>query len=45
LHGLPHAMKDLQAVKGLRFTQGSPIYKDRIATADSLMADRLRKAA
>lgn len=44
LHGLPHAVKDLQAVKGLRFTQGSPIYKDRVATADSLMAERLRKA-
>lgn len=44
LHGLPHAVKDLQAVKGLRFTQGSPIYKDRIASADSLMVERLRKA-
>jgi len=44
LHGLPHAVKDLQAVKGLRFTQGSPIYKDRIATADSLLVERLRKA-
>ncbi|HEY2358532.1 MAG TPA: amidase [Phenylobacterium sp.] len=44
LHGLPHAVKDLQAVKGLRFTQGSPIYKDRIAAADSLMVERLRNA-
>jgi amidase len=44
LHGLPHAVKDLQAVKGLRFTQGSPIYKDRIAAADGLMVERLRKA-
>jgi amidase len=44
LHGLPHAVKDLQAVKGLRFTQGSPIYKDRIAAADSLMVARLRAA-
>ena len=44
LHGLPHAVKDLQPVKGLRFTQGSPIYKDRVATADSLMVERLRKA-
>jgi len=44
LHGLPHAVKDLQPVKGLRFTQGSPIYKDRIAPADGLMVDRLRKA-
>ncbi len=44
LHGLPHAVKDLQPVKGLRFTQGSPIYKDRIAEADGLMVERLRKA-
>jgi amidase len=44
LHGLPHAVKDLLAVKGLRFTQGSPIYRDRVAEADSLMAERLRKA-
>jgi len=44
LHGLPHAVKDLQPVKGLRFTQGSPIYKDRIAAADGLMVERLRKA-
>jgi amidase len=44
LHGLPHAVKDLQAVKGLRFSQGSPIHKDRIAAADSLMVERLRKA-
>ena len=44
LHGLPHAVKDLQPVKGLRFTQGSPIYKDRIAPADGLMVERLRQA-
>src|SRR6202035_1125156 len=28
LHGFPHAVKDLQAVKGIRTTQGSPILKD-----------------
>src|SRR6185437_5989282 len=44
LHGLPHAVKDLQAVRGLRFTQGSPIYEARIAEGDSLMAERLRAA-
>jgi len=44
LHGLPHAVKDLQPVKGLRFTQGSPIYKDRVAAADGLMVARLRAA-
>jgi amidase len=44
LHGFPHAVKDLQPVKGIRSTQGSPIFKDFIPTADSLMVERLRKA-
>jgi amidase len=44
LHGFPHAVKDLQPVKGIRSTQGSPILKDFVPTADSLMVERLRKA-
>lgn len=44
LHGFPHAVKDLQPVKGLPFTEGSPIFRDRIAPADGLMVGRLRKA-
>jgi amidase len=44
LHGFPHAVKDLQPVKGIRSTQGSPILKDFIPSADSLMVERLRKA-
>ncbi len=44
LHGLPHAVKDLQPVKGLPFTQGSPIFRDVIATEDSLEVARLRAA-
>src|SRR5690242_19354685 len=28
LHGFPHAVKDLQPVKGVRSTSGSPILKD-----------------
>jgi amidase len=44
LHGFPHAVKDLQPVKGIRTTQGSPILKDFVPTADSLMVERLRKA-
>ena len=31
LHGFPHAVKDLQPVKGMRSTMGSPIFKDFIA--------------
>ncbi len=44
LHGFPHAVKDLQPVKGMRTTMGSPIFKDFIAPADSLMVERVRKA-
>jgi amidase len=44
LHGFPHAVKDLLPVKGIRSTQGSPIFKDFVPTADSLMVERLRQA-
>jgi amidase len=44
LHGFPHAVKDLQAVKRMRTTMGSPILKDWIPSADALMVERLRNA-
>ena len=44
LHGFPHALKDLQNVKGIRTTMGSPILKDFVPAADGLLAERLRKA-
>ncbi len=44
LHGFPHAVKDLQDVRGMRTTMGSPILKDSIATADSLVVERMRNA-
>jgi amidase len=44
LHGFPHAVKDLEAVKGIRTTMGSPIYKDFVPAADGIMVERLRKA-
>ena len=44
LHGFPHAIKDLQPAKGIRFTQGSPIFKDTMATFDSLPVERVRNA-
>src|SRR5215469_3943414 len=37
LHGLPHAVKDLEPVAGLPFTMGSPIFKGHIAPADGIM--------
>lgn len=44
LHGLPHAVKDLQSVKGIVSTRGSPIFKDFVPTADAPMVERLRRA-
>ncbi len=44
LHGFPHAVKDLQAVKGIRMTLGSPILKNFVPAADGLMVGRLRRA-
>ncbi len=44
LHGFPQAPKDLQPVKGIRSTSGSPILKDFIPPADSLVVDRMRKS-
>jgi len=44
LHGFPLAVKDLDPVRGLPFTQGSPVFAQRIAEADSIMVSRLRAA-
>ncbi|MEQ8955748.1 MAG: amidase family protein, partial [Gammaproteobacteria bacterium] len=44
MHGMPHAVKELQAVAGMRFTSGSRLYADRIAEQDSSMVARIREA-
>jgi amidase len=44
LHGFPHAPKDLQPVKGIVSTSGSPILKNFVPSADSLPVERMRKA-
>lgn len=44
LAGLPVVHKDLTAAKDLRFTEGSPIFADRIATEDSLLVSRIKAA-
>jgi amidase len=44
LHGVPHAVKDLQPVRGIRTTLGSPIFRDFVPATDSLMVERLRNA-
>ncbi len=44
LHGFPLAVKDLEPVKGIRMTMGSPIFKNFVPDADGIMVERLRKA-
>jgi len=44
LHGLPHAVKDLQPVKGIVSTSGSPLLKDFVPAADSIPVERMRAA-
>ena len=44
MHGLPVAHKDLQDTKGIRTTYGSPIFKDNVPAADTLLVHRIRQA-
>ena len=44
MHGFPHAVKDLAPVKGIVSTRGSPIFRNFVPTADSLMVERIRNA-
>jgi len=42
MHGMPHAIKDLAPVKGMRYTQGSLLFKERIAEEDSPLVAKIR---
>ncbi len=44
LHGLPIAVKDLVNVKGIRSTQGSPIFAEFVPDTDDMLAADLRAA-
>jgi len=44
LCGLPVGIKDVTAVKGLRTTFGSPLYRDFVPAEDALVVQRLRAA-
>lgn len=44
LHGLPIAVKDLHATKGIRTTYGSPLFRDDIPAADCLLVEREKQA-
>mmetsp|Transcript_1286 Transcript_1286/g.3697 ORF Transcript_1286/g.3697 Transcript_1286/m.3697 type:complete len:248 (-) Transcript_1286:1227-1970(-) len=43
LYGLPIVIKDTQAVSGVRFTEGSPIYAERIADWDDPLVAALER--
>lgn len=43
LHGIPVPIKDLEGVKGVRFTHGS-VPADEVATSDALCVERIRDA-
>ncbi|MFE1600517.1 amidase [Methylobacterium sp. ID0610] len=44
LHGLPHAVKDTSPAVGMPWTQGSPLFRDRMPEADAPHVARLRQA-
>jgi amidase len=44
LHGLPAAIKDLEATEGIRTTLGSPLFRDFVPRIDSIVAERIRRA-
>ena len=44
LHGLPTAFKDLEPAVGFPQSKGSPIFKDFMPDADSVLVERMRRA-
>jgi len=44
LHGLPQAIKDLAATRGLRTTLGSPLFADQVPEKDAVFVARMRAA-
>jgi amidase len=42
MHGFPHAVKDLEATRGIRTSYGSPL-EDTVPDHDALLVERLRK--
>ena len=44
MHGMPHAIKDLDDARGLQSSYGSRIFAGQVATSDSLFVERIRNA-
>jgi amidase len=44
MHGFPQAIKDLEPTKGIRTTMGSPLFRDFLPIADSILVERIKLA-
>ena len=44
LHGIPQAIKDLELVRGIPTTMGSPLLKSFVSPTDSIMVERMRNS-
>ncbi|GGO51651.1 amidase [Streptomyces daqingensis] len=44
MHGFPYAVKDLAEARGLPWTEGSPLHRDRVAERDAPFVRRVRDA-
>ncbi len=44
MHGMPQAIKDLSNTAGITTTQGSPLLRNFVPTADCLMVERMKAA-
>jgi amidase len=44
MHGFPHAVKDLEPTRAIRTTMGSPLFRNFVPAADSIMVERIRAA-
>lgn len=44
LHGMPQAIKDLSATRGIPTTMGSSLYRQHLPTHDGIMVERMRRA-
>ncbi len=44
MHGMPHAIKDLESVAGLPVSYGSPLFRDNIAETDDPLPATIRQA-
>lgn len=42
MHGMPQAIKDLAATKGLRTTMGSPLFAEQVPAEDAIAVARVR---